>query len=226
MRSWVRTAAAAIALSLPLLAHAIPISYSFTGLLTAFNSDDGTTQRTLESLSTRSITGTLSYDTERQDTSDLLGLLRISINGDGFSFDAGYAGIEGAQSIYRDDSAALDSINFFEYYEYMLADSLETRTTTLDLFGIDLLNVGVGPADSAIDAGRFQYGLGSFWGTNWNYDQAVTRLNGFFDITSLQRQGVDVPEPAGAALLGTSLLLLALASRRRSRANATRAAAP
>ncbi|MBB6096386.1 hypothetical protein HNQ60_005308 [Povalibacter uvarum] len=213
---WARIVAATIALSFPLLALAVPISYSFTGLLTAFNADDGSTQRTLESLSTRSITGTFSYDTDRQNVSDLTGLLRISISGDGFLFDAGYAGIEGAQSIYRDDSAALDSINFFEYYEYMLPDSLETRTTTLELFGLDLLNARTGPSDSAIDPGRFGYGLGSFWGTNWDFDQATTGLNGMFDITSLRREGVEVPEPAGAALLGAGLLLFALAQRRRT----------
>ena len=63
------------------------------GELTWFTFDEGVQHRTLDSLSTRAITGVFSYDSERQDTSDIAGLLRIAISGDGFFFDAGEEGV-------------------------------------------------------------------------------------------------------------------------------------
>ena len=112
-------AAGALALlSLPFASHAMPVSYSFTGELTWFTFDEGVQHRTLDSLSTRAITGVFSYDSERQDTSDIAGLLRIAISGDGFFFDAGEEGLSiGAQSVRRDDTTTVDELRLFEFYE-------------------------------------------------------------------------------------------------------------
>jgi PEP-CTERM motif len=211
------TAGAIVLLCLPMLAKAIPLSYSFTGQLTAFGADDGVTQRTIESLGSRSITGTVSYDTDRQDVSAIIDLLRIAFSGDNFSFDAGFAGIEGAQSIYREDTASLDSISFFEFYEYMLPESMDTLTTTLELHGDDLLNPDIGAANSMIDPTQLQYGSGLFDSTRWDYGESVTRLHGAFDVTSISLAATSVPEPDSVALLGTALLLFALAHRHRRR---------
>lgn len=212
IRSRIVMTGTAMLLCLPMLARAIPISYSFTGELTAFESDDGITQRTLESLGSRAITGMLSYDTDRQDW-DLSGLFRIAFAGEGFHFDAGHAGIEGSQAIHRDDTAATDFISFFEFYEYMLPESMDTLTTTLDLYGEDLLNPGIGPPDSMIDPAALDLGTGLFGSTSWDYAESVTRLNGAFRITSLDRLSTSVPEPGSAALSGTALLLFALSCR-------------
>lgn len=208
---------------MPLLAHGIPITYSFTGQLTAFRADDGITELTLDSLGSRLITGTLSYDTDRQDVTELSGLFRLAFSGEGFFFDAGHAGIEGAQSINRDDTAALDSILFFEFYEYMLAESLDTLTATLDLRGNDLLNPGIGAPDSMFDPARLEYGSGLFGSTSWDYDQTVTGLSGAFDITSSTSETASVPEPRSAAPFGIALVLFALTHRYRRRRTAAHA---
>ena len=217
-----RIVAGACALAfMPMLAQAIPITYSFTGQLTAFRADDGVTERSLDSLGSRSITGTLSYDTDRQDVTDISGLFRLAFSGEGFFFHAGHAGIDGAQSIRREDTAAQDSILFFEFYEYMLAESLDTLTATLELYGSGLLNAGIGAPNSMIDPTQFEYGSGLFGSTSWDYDQSVTRLSGAFDITSMTVEATSVPEPDSAALLGAALVMFALTHRHRRRRSAS-----